>query len=115
METIYTDEAIFRSKKQKTFRVQCSGNETVSFFEACKISPNGCIEQSYKNYNKDAFELEIQPTEEQILIKQSLSNIGKEILQVSKQLQEMNVNDAVNMLGDSVSSINLIIDKIQQL
>lgn len=114
MKSNYEAGNIFKSKKQRTFRLMCTGNETVSFFEAWKIDSNGCIVSEFKNYIKDVFELEIQPTENQLLIKKSLSEIGKNILQISVSLQEMNNADAICSIGGNISLLELVLKKLNQ-
>ncbi|MNQ67729.1 hypothetical protein D3C85_822630 [compost metagenome] len=115
MESNYKEGNIFRSKRQKSFKVRCTGIETISFFEGLKISGSGLpILDQYKNYNKDAFELEIQPTEKQLLIKKSLSEVAKNILQISASLEEMNNIDAICAIGGNVSLLDLVLKKLEK-
>lgn len=112
MESIYKEGVKFKSKHSGGFKVIASGQETVSYFEAVKISSDGSGKKEYRNYLKDAFEVFIEPNETQKEAKKALNNISKMILNISKDLEKMKPYDVICALGGCVTLLDDEIDKL---
>lgn len=112
-ETIYKEGAMFKSKKQSSFKVIATGQETISTFECCKISNDGSGRKEFRNFNKDFFELIIIPTEIQAEIKKVLFEVSKNISAIARDLEKMKDYDVICALGGNISLIENQYKKIK--